>query len=158
MCGVIGVSLQSVTDEDIKLVKEVFRQSMIRGKHATGMSWVMNNRVHTIKEPSPVDIFLKMNTIEQCINEDGGLYMIGHIRYSTSDLRYNQPMDNDEVAIAHNGVINQQPRDQWEYETETGNDSELILRSIEAGNDPLVEFADRSMAVCELHALSLIHI
>ena len=40
MCGVIGVALNNVTEEDIKLVKNLFLESMIRGKHATGITYL----------------------------------------------------------------------------------------------------------------------
>ena len=149
MCGVIGVSLRGVSDSDLELVERVFHESMIRGKHATGVTWVQNNRLHTIKEPAPVDIFFKTNSMNRFYDkEKDRLVLIGHIRYSTSDLRHNQPFANDRVAIAHNGVISQEPVESWPYKTETANDSELILRCLEHHHHPLVEFKDKSMAVC----------
>ena len=39
MCGVIGVQLERVTDENIQKVRNLFCQSMIRGKHATGVTY-----------------------------------------------------------------------------------------------------------------------
>jgi glutamine phosphoribosylpyrophosphate amidotransferase len=95
--------------------------------------------------------------MEQFINEDGNLYLIGHCRYSTSDLRYNQPIQiNDKVSIVHNGVISQELPENWKdlygYETETHNDTELINHTLEAGLNPLTEWADSSMAVIELHS------
>lgn len=145
MCGVIGVYLTDVVEEDINLVDRIFRQTMIRGKHATGVTYVSQDGLKTIKEPVPVTEFLKNHSIKDFVFNDA-LKLIGHIRYSTSDLRYNQPFQGDGVSIAHNGVISQDP-DVWEYKTETLNDSELILRCIEAGDHPLESYKDRSMAV-----------
>lgn len=145
MCGVIGVYLTDVDDEDIALVERIFRQTMIRGKHATGVTYVDLNGLNTIKEPIPVTEFLEKYSIRDFVF-DGALKLIGHVRYSTSDLRFNQPFQGDDVSIAHNGVISQDP-DVWEYKTETLNDSELILRCIEAGDHPLETYKDRSMAV-----------
>jgi len=147
MCGVIGVSLKDVSDSDLNIIENVFRQSMIRGKHATGVSYVKHGKVHTDKAGIPVTEFFRTRNVADWINEDGGIYLIGHIRYSTSDVRYNQPFDNGYLAIAHNGVISQEDPSTWEYKCETANDSELILRALENHSHPLWKYADRSMAV-----------
>ena len=90
-------------------------------------------------------------------NEDGNLYLIGHCRYSTSDLRFNQPIQtNPDLAIVHNGVVTQELPHNWEYlygyQTETANDSELINRTLEAGLDPQDIWADSSLSVIELRS------
>ena len=81
---------------------------------------------------------------------------MGHVRYSTSDLRYNQPMATDDMAIVHNGVISQETSESWKekygFETVTANDSELILKALESGNNPLEYFHPASMAVCGVDA------
>jgi len=148
MCGVIGVYLTDVTKEDIALVERIFRETMIRGKHATGVTYSTADGLKTIKEPIPVTEFLEKYSIEDFVFDDT-LKLIGHIRYSTSDLRYNQPFQGDGISIAHNGVISQDP-DIWEYKTRTLNDSELILRCIEAGDHPLEVYKDRSMSVVSI--------
>ena len=155
MCGVIGVWLERSTVsrdslENIRLVENVFQQSMIRGKHATGVSYIKNGELHTIKAGIPCDQFLEEHPISSMVNEDGGIYLIGHIRYSTSDLRYNQPFSNGNQSIVHNGVISQEDMSQWKYVTETANDSELILKSFEANKHPLNDFSPASMAVCSI--------
>ena len=147
MCGVIGVSLRDVSDDDLSLVRKIFSQSMIRGKHATGLSYIKNGIVTTIKRGIPADAFLNGIDFNDFINEDGGLYLIGHIRYSTSDIFYNQPFNNDEIAIAHNGVLSQDEPENWKYKCETANDSEMILKSYESGKKPLQDFMRESMAV-----------
>jgi asparagine synthetase B (glutamine-hydrolysing) len=89
------------------------------------------------------------------VNEDGNLYLIGHCRYSTSDLEFNQPLWNENISIVHNGVVSQEMPENWErlygYKCKTRNDSELILHTLEADKSPLVEFPDASMAVVELY-------
>ena len=155
MCGVLGITIKNFSAKDHDLVRGLFIQSMIRGKHATGVSYVKNGRVNTIKEPVPADKFIMMQDLENWRNEDGNLYCIGHIRYSTSDLRYNQPMSSDKLSIAHNGIISQEPPETWEEKyklrTETSNDSELILRAMEEELNPLQHFEPASMAVCALY-------
>lgn len=155
MCGVLGITIKNFSAKDHDLVRGLFIQSMIRGKHATGVSYVKNGRVNTIKEPVPADKFIMMQDLENWRNEDGNLYCIGHIRYSTSDLRYNQPISSDKLSIAHNGIISQEPPETWEEKyklrTETSNDSELILRAMEEELNPLQHFEPASMAVCALY-------
>ena len=155
MCGVLGITIKNFSAKDHDLVRGLFIQSMIRGKHATGVSYVKNGRVNTIKEPVPADKFIMMQDLENWRNEDGNLYCIGHIRYSTSDLRYNQPISSDKLSIAHNGIISQEPPETWEEKyklrTEPSNDSELILRAMEEELNPLQHFEPASMAVCALY-------
>jgi asparagine synthetase B (glutamine-hydrolysing) len=85
------------------------------------------------------------------VADDGNLYLIGHCRYSTSDLEFNQPMFCQGKSIVHNGVITQELPENWKelygYDCITKNDSELVLHS----NDPLREFSHMSMGVVELY-------
>lgn len=154
MCGVLGIAIKKPTEKEFELIRGLFVQSMIRGKHATGVSYVKNSKVHTIKEPVNACTFINSQDISSWVNEDGNLYCIGHVRYSTSDLAYNQPMATEELSIVHNGVISQEPPETWKetygYETLTKNDSELILRCLEKGELPLHKFQPSSMSVCTL--------
>lgn len=148
MCAVIGALIRSPSSKDFESLKNVFHESKIRGMHATGLAYIKNGDVHIIKKAVPADEF--PFDFPSYVNEDGNLYLIGHCRYSTSDLEYNQPIGNDGHAIVHNGVITQELPENWQklygYETVTKNDSELVQHS----NDPLVEFSHMSMAVCEI--------
>lgn len=152
MCSVIGALIQNPTPKDFETIRKVFLESKIRGMHATGMSIIYNGKVLTFKEPVPADRFVHLDNLEEMVNDDGNLYLIGHCRYSTSDLLYNQPIANDEHSIVHNGVITQELAENWDklfnYKCETKNDSELVLHS----DSPLEEYPDASMAVCELTA------
>lgn len=149
MCGVIGVVLSNVDNSDVELVKELFRQSQIRGKHATGVTYIKKGKLHTIKKPIPARQFVKAYDFKEFVDNDS-IFLVGHIRYSTSELKYNQPFANSEMSIVHNGVLSQEPKESWDYETETGNDSEMILRCFESGSHPLQVFKQKSMAVCTL--------
>lgn len=154
MCGVLAIAIKKPNEQDFELVRRLFVQSMIRGKHATGVSYVKNDQVNTIKEPVDAYNFINNQNIESWINGDGNLYCIGHVRYSTSDLEYNQPISTSNLSIVHNGVISQEPPETWKetygYEPITKNDSELILRCLEAGEIPLHKFRPSSMSVCTL--------
>jgi glutamine phosphoribosylpyrophosphate amidotransferase len=156
MCGVVGAIIIKPTEADLKQVVDVMLNMQIRGQHATGVSWVSNDRVNTIKESLPANKFWSQFDPEFMRNEDGNLYMIGHVRYSTSDLRYHQPIADDNLAIVHNGVITQEPPEDWKqlfgYDCQTSNDSELIYQcqTLNGQLHPLETFPDSSMAVCEI--------
>jgi glutamine phosphoribosylpyrophosphate amidotransferase len=148
MCAVIGTIVQNPSLKQLDMIKRVFLESKIRGMHATGLSYVKNNSITTLRMPVPADKF--PFDFESYLNEDGNLYLIGHCRYSTSDLEYNQPLSEMNKSIVHNGVITQELPENWKelygYDCITKNDSELVLHS----EDPLQEFPDMSMGVCEL--------
>lgn len=155
MCAIIGAYIENPSSLDLVMLADVFRESSIRGLHATGVSWVRGGQIHTHIESVSASKLLDHFTLSSCVNEDGNLYLIGHCRYSTSDLNYNQPLWNENLAIVHNGVVSQEMPENWErlygYKCKTRNDSELIVHTLEAGKSPLVEFADASMAVVELY-------
>jgi glutamine phosphoribosylpyrophosphate amidotransferase len=148
MCAIIGAILLEPTKQDFEMLERVFHESKIRGMHATGLAYVKDDTVHIERNPVPADQFeFKW---KDYLNEDGNLYLIGHCRYSTSDLEFNQPLGYDLKAIVHNGVITQELPENWReiygYDCITKNDSELVLHS----DDPLQEFSHMSMGVCEL--------
>ncbi len=157
MCAVIGAILQSPSKEDFATLRNVFVESKIRGMHATGISFLpkWSSGIETIKEPIPADQFVEKHlhddNLGDMVADDGNLYLIGHCRYSTSDLEYNQPMFCSGKSIVHNGVITQELPDNWKdlygYDCITKNDSELVLHS----KDPLREFSNMSMGVVELY-------
>ena len=157
MCGVIGAILLEPTKQDFAMIRRVFHESKIRGMHATGISFLpkWSTGIETIKEPLPADQFVDKHLHDDNLNDmvadDGNLYLIGHCRYSTSDLEFNQPMVGTGKSIVHNGVITQELPENWKeiygYDCMTKNDSELVLHS----NDPLQEFSHMSMGVVGLY-------
>jgi glutamine phosphoribosylpyrophosphate amidotransferase len=161
MCAIIGALIKSPTKDDLALLRRVFHESKIRGLHATGMSFLpsWSNKIETIKEGIPADEFvdkhLHNDNLDRLVNKDGNLYLIGHCRYSTSDLKYNQPIANENLSVVHNGVITQELPEKWKelygYDCETKNDTELILHTAEDCISPLLRWKDSSLAVVELH-------
>lgn len=153
MCSVIGAIIKEPSAEDFLMLHRVFLESKIRGMHATGISYVKHGKIITDKRPVPADEF--PFNFPSYVNEDGSLYMIGHCRYSTSDLEFNQPIANENLSVVHNGVITQELPEKWKelygYDCETKNDTELILHTAEDCISPLVRWKDSSLAVVELH-------
>lgn len=161
MCAVIGAVLKNPSLKDFEALKRVFLESRIRGMHATGMSFLpsWSKEIVTIKEAKPADYFVETHlhndNFKDYINEDGNLYLIGHCRYSTSDLEFNQPIANSNTSVVHNGVITQELPEKWKelygYDCVTQNDTELLLHTIEDGLSPLEHWADASISACVLN-------
>lgn len=153
MCSVIGAIIKEPSAEDFLMLHRVFLESKIRGMHATGISYVKHGKIITEKLPVPADEFPFY--FPSYVNEDGSLYLIGHCRYSTSDLEFNQPIANENLSVVHNGVITQELPEKWKelygYDCQTKNDTELILHTAEDCISPLVRWKDSSLAVVELH-------
>jgi glutamine phosphoribosylpyrophosphate amidotransferase len=153
MCSVIGAIIKEPRAEDFLMLHRVFLESKIRGMHATGISYVKHGKIITEKRPVPADEF--PFNFPSYVNEDGSLYLIGHCRYSTSDLEFNQPIANENLSVVHNGVITQELPEKWKelygYDCETKNDTELILHTAEDCVSPLIRWKDSSLAVVELH-------
>jgi len=153
VCAIVGCFLKTPTSKQIETIKQLFIESQIRGKHATGYSFFRNDKVHTRKAAMPAEEFVRSHLAEI---QPGNytLQLAGHCRYSTSDLEYNQPIQVfDDFALAHNGVVTQDPPELWGrygYDLTTQNDSELLYHSRYADREPLEEFPNASMAVCEL--------
>ena len=160
MCAIIGAVFKNPTLKDFETIKRVFLESKIRGLHATGISFLprWTDDVVTIKEAISADKFIEKHmhrdNFKDFINSDGNLYMIGHCRYSTSDLEYNQPISNKNTSVVHNGVITQELPEHWKelygYDCSTKNDTELLLHTIEEDVSPLRRWKDASLSVCVL--------
>lgn len=155
MCGIVGAYLESPSLEQIQTLKLLFVESRIRGRHASGYSLIQNGKVVTHKAPVSAEILVE-NSFAEVQAGDYVLQLAGHTRYSTSDLKFNQPIQIfEDFALAHNGVVDQRPPVYWNeygYELSTQNDSELLYQARYSGKQPLEQFPEASMAVCELHA------
>lgn len=140
MCGLVAAF--NPNGVDMILFRKMMLQAMVRGQHATGISYIEKGKIVTIKEPVKASLFSipKIETVA----------VIGHCRYSTSDLEYNQPIAGDGYAIAHNGVVSQLPPEDWEeaygFKVTGRNDTELLMRSFEHDLHPMEAFPKASIA------------
>lgn len=144
MCGIVGIISQ---DEELTgmLMKEFLLQSQIRGRHATGIAYLnATGKVESFSQPRPASLFIKHNFPESKM-------MLGHTRYSTSDIAYNQPISNQNLAIVHNGIITQEAFENWERHFgykhfKTKNDTELLLKCIDQKENPFLKYINGSIA------------
>ena len=152
MCAIIGFESENVTPQDLQVLKHAMLASRIRGKHASGVAWVDDNKIICETRPIPIDRFLQDFDLNKIVNA-GKVRMIAHARYSTSDLEYNQPIISKDrgMAIVHNGVVTQESPENWEklfgYKCSTKNDSELLLQAIIHGDALKDKFPSASIAM-----------
>lgn len=154
MCGVVGVNIQNVGENDLKTIRRVFLETEIRGKHASGISWFDGKSLKCIKKPIPISELLEEISFNDMIF-DSNVRLIGHIRYSTSDIEYNQPITGDDsIHIVHNGVITQQDSSLWKsefgYDCKTKNDSELLWNCFKSKENYLEKFKGCSASYISL--------
>lgn len=149
MCGVIGFCSDKVSFDDLKTLKRILIASQIRGKHASGFAWYDGSKIQVSSYALPMEEALKQFSLKQCIYNHS-IAFIAHTRYSTSSIKFHQPILIDNTAIVHNGVISQSSPKNWRalygYSCETENDSELLLRCILQGDNPKKQFPEASIA------------
>ena len=159
MCGIIGVDFkQPIIQDDINMIKQIFIESQIRGKHSTGLAWYENGKLFSEKENIPATQFVEKFNWKQFLGKP--LKLIGHTRYSTSNIEYAQPIGGEDCYIVLNGVITQSEPENWKhlygFECKTKNDTELLYRywqkykSFDSYNKLLKTFPKSSMSVCYL--------
>ena len=139
MCGVVGIVSTNILK--VSMIDELMRQSKIRGQHATGISYVDRDMLKSKIIPKDATAMDYKNVNTKIV--------IGHARYSTSSILYNQPIHDEDISIVHNGVITQEDSSKWDntsYKFYTKNDSEFILKSYLQDNHPLVAYPEASIA------------
>lgn len=151
MCGIVGFSADTVTEHDIQTLKKILIESQIRGKHASGIAWFDGKCIKSYIKPVPISELVENFDFSKLLYNNSSVAMIAHARYSTSDIKYNQPIVGKRLAIAHNGVITQDSPENWEstygLSCKTKNDSELLLRALENKKDLESMFPESSIAM-----------
>ncbi len=140
MCGIIGFYTKQATTENLYLLHNLMRESKVRGLHAFGCVWyekstLQQNKWFNMPDKEWLNKFIGRKDFK----------LIFHNRYSTSgnweNMKNNQPIIVQDIAIAMNGVVTMKPPEEWrkEYDVfcETENDAEIFLRLIEYGEKPL---------------------
>lgn len=162
MCGIIGLSTNQSPAEFYDLFEKLLIESSIRGRHATGMSFPSGGKVITIKDRVPAEDFLANHSIrDRILSGEIPTTVIAHVRYCTSGEEYPQPIATDDMSIVHNGVVTQADVSQWTEQFNfndftTTNDTELLLKSLIFGNDPLDQFPEASIAAISLNSNGVI--
>jgi glutamine phosphoribosylpyrophosphate amidotransferase len=128
MCSILGY--KGIFDGAI--VSKLLYNSRIRGLHAFGYSFFQSGAIETRK-------FLDYNVFVKDLLQEKPDTFIAHFRYSTSgdykELENNQPLFQNNTAIAFNGVISQRPKFEMEFEYKINlladNDGYILLHKHE---------------------------
>lgn len=156
MCSVLAFKGKSTID-NIELIKDIIVENSIRGKHATGVSYLFEGTIKTLIEPTNGELFLlkHFNTIKSDLLNSDIISLIGHARYSTSGIEHNQPIDfGKRISIAMNGVLTQADPKYWKelygIDPITTNDAEIIHNYLQRGVNVIEKFPTASMAIVGL--------
>lgn len=133
MCGIVGYSPVSPSEETVLAFQRLFLESTVRGLHAFGIA-DPNRGVFRTFDPHLVPLAF-----------DRGAPTIAHARYCQSGdwrvMENNQPLVVGSRALAMNGVIHMGTKEEFEaafgVQCTVDNDSEVFLRRLEQGRAPL---------------------
>jgi glutamine phosphoribosylpyrophosphate amidotransferase len=150
MCSIIGY--KGTFDE--QLVTSILYNSRIRGLHSFGYSYYDCDELKT-------KIFLQYNEFKEQLMQDKPNLFIAHFRYSTSgdykDIKNNQPLFQNQIAIAFNGVISQKDKQGMESEYNMkligDNDGYILLNKF--NDDNFIKQKNISFAVVGLESKNL---
>jgi hypothetical protein len=100
------------------------------------MAYIAKGKLMFMREPIPAKDFIDLGGLDPLRFVGEELQVVLHTRYSTSDIRWNQPLPHHQFAVVFNGVISQDTPDKWPYPNnemgqhryQTGNDAEIIQR------------------------------
>lgn len=142
MCGIVAFHGPR-SDDALRLVERCLLQAAMRGTHATGIAWLQEvhpDEWQLCMERAPVsarDFVEHYDFSRIAEGEETTLSIVAHTRYSTSDLDWNQPLADDELALVMNGVISQDVPAAWPLAElqpySTGNDAEVAMRYARLG-------------------------
>ena len=146
MCGIWGISDMGadITHKTlIKIIKRLMILSETRGKDASGIAVMQDDRLCVLRKAKSSHELLKdmefIRYLEDNIlkSTSGNIWITGHSRLVTNGTQYNpennQPIAKKHMALVHNGIIvnedelwNGLPENTREYEV----DSEAVLETI----------------------------
>jgi len=141
MCSIIAVS--GSWDEEI--VKQIMKNSRIRGLHSFGYSFVEKHKIYNLK-------FIDYKKFIESLIEKKPKKFIAHFRYSTSGdwkvIENNQPIFLDDFCLAFNGVIDMSSKSEMEkkfnVEMKTENDGEIAILKYKEGKESFLNFINEN--------------
>jgi len=117
MCGIFGIvstDIHSIEHKKCpKILNALFKLSESRGKEASGLAFMFQDSIKILKSPETASILVKKNNYKKLINDwtinKGDFICIGHSRMVTHGSEFNnannQPVNNPEMTLVHNGII-----------------------------------------------------
>ena len=120
MCGIFGINLSADSQISSKKVKKIVNKTFLlserRGKDASGVLSVYQDKIDILKSPVRASLLLKskeykefLNNALDSYNQGCGFSFSGHTRMVTSGSEKlddnNQPIIKNGAALIHNGII-----------------------------------------------------
>ncbi len=138
MCGIAGYFCFGKERPEKRVLSNLLKETQIRGRDATGISYIKGKTLHVIKAAVPASDFVESNE-EWLALEDSKLpkYMIMHTRFKTkgsqSNNMNNHPIFRDGLALVHNGGISNDDDlyDEFKFSRDAQVDTEAILALLE---------------------------
>lgn len=140
MCSVLIFNTNKMNQSKISFLKEIFVQSKIRGLHSTGFSFIdKNENLKSYHFNKPADEVMDEFDFSE-IDGIENFKLVGHTRYSTSDIKYPQPIFDSNSSLVHNGIITQKDpsfwKDIYKFDFKTKNDSEILFHEMKKNFNP----------------------
>ena len=142
MCGIAGYFCFGKKRPEKRILNNLLEETQIRGKDATGISFIKGKALHVIKAAQSASKFVESNE-EWLALEESKLpkYMIMHTRYKTkgdqANNMNNHPVFRDGLALVHNGGISNDDDlyDEFKFSRDAQVDTEAILALLEDKKD-----------------------
>ena len=139
MCGVVGFSCPSPTQEHYDILWRVMLESSIRGLHSFGIAYVDSGLI--------VEKAFRLTDLTLPKSQK----LIFHNRYATSgdyeNHVNNQPLTDGQKALVFNGVLDMRTKEEMEeaygIKMKADNDGEILLRTFEDPRE-MMEYVNRS--------------
>jgi glucosamine 6-phosphate synthetase-like amidotransferase/phosphosugar isomerase protein len=140
MCGIVGYYLQGKTTPPniIDTLKYLYTESIVRGKDATGMAFIQEDKLYYHKNHVPATDYVNEAVFDD-ITQNKPRYLIGHLRMATkgdpADNKNNHPFISKDYlwAMVHNGIIYNDDKltALYQLQRKADTDSEVMLRLLE---------------------------
>lgn len=138
MCGIAGYFCFGKKRPEKRILNNLLEETQVRGRDATGVSFVKGEALHVIKAAVSASEFVEKNADWMALEEkDLPKYMIMHCRYKTkgdqANNMNNHPVFRDGLAIVHNGGISNDDDlyDEFKFSRDAQVDTEAILALLE---------------------------
>ena len=138
MCGIAGYFSFGKKRPEKRILSNLLEETQIRGRDATGVSFMKGKALHVIKAAVSASEFVEKNEDWLALEEkELPKYMIMHCRYKTkgdqANNMNNHPVFRDGLAIVHNGGISNDDDlySEFKFSRDAQVDTEAILALLE---------------------------
>lgn len=179
MCGIFGVIAGSKNNLSAatlnQMVLKLFEESEIRGKDASGVLTVSNEKIIIFKQPIRSGLLRKTSSFTEILSfaeknfVDGKAYVVaGHTRMVTNGSEdcedNNQPVIKGDIVMLHNGIIvndldlwKRNPSWQRRYEVDTEVFGDIINSNMKTGESLLYAVKKAFIEAEGANTLAIIH-